>query len=207
MHQELNLLEETLETATSTRTLTRTEEIRKIIEALLFSFGDPLSPHKIKEVVQTTYPIGLQEIRQILKQLKAEYRKDNRGFQIAEVADGYLLRTVREVAPYVRQLYQDRRGEKLSPAATETLAIVSHKQPITRTEIERIRGVDCTGVLSSLAERGLVAVVGRLEAPGRPAQYGVTKRFLRHFGLKDLQDLALITQASKEETEQKEPSA
>lgn len=194
MNQELNLLEETLETAKSKCVLTRTEEIRKIIEALLFSCGEPLPPHKIKEVVQSTYSIGLQEVRKILRQLASEYRKDHRGFQIAEVAEGYLLRTVREVAPFVQLLNQNRRGEKLSPAAIETIAIISHKQPITRAEIERIRGVDCTGVLSSLVERGLIAIVGRLDAPGRPRQYGVTKRFLRHFGLKDLQDLALKTQ-------------
>lgn len=207
MHQELNLLEENLEKASGESTLTRSEEIRRIIEALLFSSGEPLSIQKIKEIVQTDYPIGLQEIRKILKQLAAEYRKDQRGFQIAEVAEGFLLRTVPEVAPFVKTLFQNKRGEKLSFAAMETLAIISHKQPITRAEIERIRGVDCSGVLASLLERGIIAVEGRLEAPGRPVQYGVTKRFLRHFGLKNFQDLALITQAGREEAEEKKPSA
>lgn len=207
MYQELNLLKETLEKTPGESTLTRSDEIRRIIEALLFSSGEPLPAQKIKEVVQTDYPIGLPEIRKILKQLAAEYRKDQRGFQIAEVAEGYLLRTVQEVAPFIKALFQNKRGEKLSFAAMETLAIISHKQPITRAEIERIRGVDCSGVLASLAERGLIAVEGRLEAPGRPVQYEVTKRFLRHFGLKNLQDLALVTQAGKEEAKEKKPSA
>lgn len=189
MSHNLNILEEKLESAPTGTTLTRREEIQRILEALLFSSNEPLSIEKIKEIINIVYPIRSLEIKAILNRLNQEYREQKRGFTIESIAGGYHMRTVEEVSPFVQQLHQDRRGEKLSRPATETLAIIAYKQPITRAEIEMIRGVDCSGVLLSLGERGLIEKVGRLEVPGRPSQYGITKRFLKHFGLKDVQDL------------------
>ena len=189
MNQNLNILEERTEKALAGETISRKDEIRQIIEALLFSTGEPIALDKIREIVNATYPLRSVEIKKIIQALGKEYQEQRRGFEIEEIAGGYMLRTVDAVSSFVQQLHQDRRGEKLSRAATETLAIVAYKQPITRAEIEAIRGVDSSGVLSSLLERGLAERVGKLDAPGRPSQYGITKRFLKHFGLKSVQDL------------------
>lgn len=184
----INLIEETLETTNKRAHSTREREIKRIIEALLFASGEPLCLQKIKEIIQTNYPIRSTELQRILESLAEEYINEGHAFQISEVAGGYLLRTVEQMHPYVELLYQDRRGEKLSRAATEVLAIIAYRQPITRREIEDIRGVDSSGTVISLMERGLIEAVGRKEAPGRPIQYGVTNRFLQYFGLKDLKD-------------------
>lgn len=184
----LNLMEDKVGAA-SGRGATLSEEIKKILEALLFSSSEPLPFQKIKEIVNSTYPIRSQELMKILQDLKKEFHTQKRGVQIDEIAHGFLLRTVEEVHPFVEMLHQDKRGEKLSKAAMEVLAIISYKQPITRAEVEKIRGVDSSGTISSLLERELIEIVGKLEAPGRPSQYGITLRFLKHFGLKSAEDL------------------
>ncbi len=185
----LNLFEKKLEKKESAGAHSRSKEIKRIVEALLFSTNEPLELDKIKEIVETSYPVKRQELKEILQNLTKEYEQEGRAFEIEEVAGGFLLRTVKEVHSFVEILHQNRRGEKLSKAAVEVLAIIAYKQPITRPEIEKIRGVDSSGTLAALLERELVEVVGRLEAPGRPSQYGTTKRFLRHFGLKSALEL------------------
>lgn len=185
----LNLLEDTFETTTERTHSTREREMKRIIEALLFASSEPLPLQKLKEVVQTQYPVRSAELKKLLKNLSQEYENEGHAFRIDEIGDGYLLRTVEEMRPYLELLHQDRRGEKLSRAATEVLAIIAYRQPITRREMEEIRGVDCSGTVVSLMERGLIEPVGRKEAPGRPIQYGITKRFLHYFGLKNLEDL------------------
>lgn len=171
---------------------TKNREVERIVEALLFSSSEPLPLNKIKEIIETTYPVKLKELKILLVQLKDTYEKENRGFQLDEIAEGFLLRTVQDLFPYVELLHKDRRGEKLSKAAMEVLAIIAFKQPITRTQIESIRGVDSSGTIYSLQERGLIEVTGRLETPGRPSQYGLTKGFLKHFGLKNFEQLHLL---------------
>ncbi|MCC5831638.1 MAG: SMC-Scp complex subunit ScpB [Chlamydiales bacterium] len=163
--------------------------MKRIIEGLLFASNEPLPLQKLKEVIQTHYPVRSIELKRLIEELSQEYDNEGHAFQIAEIGGGYLLRTVEEMRPYLDLLHHDRRGEKLSRAATEVLAIIAYRQPITRREMEEIRGVDCSGTVVSLMERGLIEPVGRKEAPGRPIQYGITKRFLQHFGLKDLEDL------------------
>lgn len=185
----LNLLEDTLETTAERTHSTRDREIKRILEALLFASSEPLPLSKLKDVIQTQYPIRSAELKKMLEALSQEYENEGHAFQIAEIGGGYLLRTVEHMRPFLELLHQDRRGEKLSRAATEVLAIIAYRQPITRREMEEIRGVDCSGTVVSLMERGLIEPVGRKEAPGRPIQYGVTKRFLHYFGLKDLEDL------------------
>lgn len=184
----LNLFETTLAKATNTPQ-TRDNEIKRIVEALLFSSSEPLELEKLKEIIEVSYPIKKQELKRLLNELKEEYEKSNRAFQLDEMAGGYLLRTRKEMHSFVEALIQNKRSEKLSKAAVEVLAIIAYKQPITRSSIEKIRGIDSSGTMVSLLERELIEVVGRLEAPGHPKQYGTTKRFLRHFGLNCLNEI------------------
>jgi segregation and condensation protein B len=191
MTQELNLIEQVIEKACDRTHLSRTQEIKRVIEALLFASSEAISLDKLREIISTFYPIRSRELEKLIDELSKEYQKEQRAFQIDWIAGGYLLRTTPQMRPYVEQLHQDRRGEKLSQAATEVLAVVAFRSPITRREIEKLRGVDCSGTVAALVERGLIEAVGRKEAPGKPLQYGITKKFLQHFGLKDLQDLTV----------------
>lgn len=162
---------------------------KRVIEALLFSIQEPLPLQKIREVTDTFCELTPKQIRNILDELKEDYISHQRAYRVEEIAQGYVLRTHEEYAPYIDLLYRQRRGEKLSPAGTEVLAIIAYRQPITRPQIDAIRGVDSSGTLMQLLERQLVEPLGKLEAPGRPTLYGTTREFLKHFGLKDLSEL------------------
>lgn len=164
---------------------------KRVIEALLFSSPDPLSIQKIREVTDTFCSMLPRHLRQILEELQQEYIAQQRAFRLEEIAQGYVLRTHEEYAPYIEILQKQKRGEKLSPAATEVLAIIAYRQPITRPQIDAIRGVDSSGTLMQLLERQLIETQGKLEAPGRPTLYVTTKEFLKHFGLKDQNDLKM----------------
>lgn len=190
MPQELNLIESAIEKVSERSHQNRHREIKRILEALLFSSSEAVPLEKLREVISATYPIRSRELANLLDELGEEYNQEGRGFQLDQIAGGYLLRTTCQMRPYVEQLHQDRRGEKLSQAATEVLAVVAFRSPITRREIEKIRGVDCSGTVAALLERGLIEPVGRRETPGKPIEYGVTKQFLQHFGLKDLKSLS-----------------
>ena len=163
--------------------------IKRVVEALLFASSEPLSLMKIREVTDTISPLRPRQLRQILEELKQEYLSQQRAFKLEEMALGYVLRTYEEYAPYLDLLHRQRRGEKLSYASTEVLAIIAYRQPITRPQIDAIRGVDSSGSLMQLLERQLIDTMGKLEAPGRPTLYGTTREFLKHFGLKDLSEL------------------
>lgn len=163
--------------------------IKRVIEAVLFASQDPIPLIRIREITDTIAPLKPRQIRAILTELQQEYIAYQRAFRLEEIAQGYVLRTTEEFASYIDLLYRQRRGEKLSYAATEVLAIIAYKQPITRPQIDAIRGVDSSGTLAQLIERNLVEPVGKLEAPGRPSLYGTTKDFLKHFGLKDISQL------------------
>lgn len=165
------------------------QHLKRVIEALLFASPDPLSFTKIREITDTILPLRPKQLRQILEELKEDYTTQQRAFKLEEIAQGYVLRTYEEYAPYLDLLYRQKRGEKLSHASTEVLAIVAYRQPITRPQIDAIRGVDSSGTIAQLIERQLIEPIGKLEAPGRPTLYGTTKEFLKHFGLKDLSDL------------------
>lgn len=168
------------------------QHVKKVIEALLFACPDPLPLQKIREVIDTVCPLRPRQIRQILEELKQDYLSHQRAFRLEEIAQGYLIRTHEEYAPYLEILHRHRRSEKLSPAATEVLAIIAYRQPITRPQIDAIRGVDSSGSLMQLLERQLVEAIGKLEAPGRPTLYATSKEFLKHFGLKDLSELKIL---------------
>ena len=191
--QNLNLFEKNVTESHDAKGITRKSEIKRIVEALLFSSGEPLTLEKLKEIISSNYPVSRSELKEFIKELSNDYKELKRAFQIDELAGGYLLRTTKEMHPYLDMLHQNARVDKLSKASSEVLAIIAYKQAeqiaVTRGEIEKLRGVDSSGTLSALLERQLIEVVGKLDQPGRPSQYGVTKRFLRHFGLKGLEDL------------------
>lgn len=157
------------------------------IEAVLFAWGEPIPLEKLAVIVE----VPAQQLKLLLGELKEAMASPERGLTIVEVAGGYQLCTKPELAEVIERL-NDPHETKLSPAALETLAIIAFKQPITRQEIENIRGVKIDRVLNTLVERRLIKEQGRKEAVGRPILYGTTVEFLQCFGLKCLKDLPSI---------------
>lgn len=170
--------------------------IKKIIEALLFISSEPISFQRLREVIETKIPVKPKTLRDAIDDLQDEYIIHQRAFRLEEVGQGFILRTCEEFAPFIEQLFRVKRGEKLSQASLEVLAIIAYKQPITKPQIEAIRGVDCSGIVQNLLDRELIYPMGKLEAPGRPTLYGITSHFLMHFGLKDLSELPTISKSS-----------
>lgn len=167
------------------------EELKKIIEAMLFAATEPLTLSKIKELLSAELNQSQLPLRKLLDELKVEYQ-NQRAFRLDEIAEGLVLRTESQYHPYIERLNKNKRTEKLSHAAAEVLAIIAYRQPITRAQVEAIRGVDSSGIIAQLLERNLIQIVGKLEAPGRPTLYGITKEFLQHFGLRNLKDLPVL---------------
>lgn len=165
------------------------QQVKRIIEALLFSSNVPIAFNKIREVTDSLHPFRPRILRELISELQHEYIGQQRAFRLEEIAQGFIVRTCEEYAPYIDLMVRNKRAEKLSHAAAEVLAIIAYKQPITRPQIDAIRGVDSSGTLQNLLERQLIEPLGRLEAPGRPMQYGITKEFLLHFGLRDVNEL------------------
>jgi segregation and condensation protein B len=163
--------------------------LKRVIEALFFATSDPLHFDKIREVTDTIHPLKPRFIKELIQGLQQEYIRQNRAFRLEEIAQGYILRTCEEFSPYIDVMHRNKRTEKLSHPSAEVLAIIAYRQPITRPQIEAIRGVDCSGIIYTLLERQLIEPVGKMEAPGRPTLYGITKDFLKHFGLRDLNEL------------------
>lgn len=161
------------------------EEKKAAIECLLYMAVEPITPTVLAKIV------GLKEedVLEIIDEIGHELAKPEHGIQLVELAGGYRIATKPQFAFYVEQLYAKPQTTQLSHAALETLAIIAYKQPITRAEIESIRGVKVEGVLANLLERNLVQEVGRKESPGRPILYGTTSEFLCQFGLKSLDEL------------------
>ncbi|MBN2453569.1 MAG: SMC-Scp complex subunit ScpB [Candidatus Omnitrophica bacterium] len=161
------------------------EERKRIIEALLFVSDKPVSIDTIKDVLKDIEPA---DARAIITELNSEYSASGRSFSIKEIAGGFQMLTDPVFSRWIAALY--RRGpDKLTGPSLETLAIIAYKQPITRTDIEAIRGVNVDGVLSTLEQRELIKTKGRLDAPGRPMLYVTTNQFLQHFGLRSLEEL------------------
>jgi len=174
-----------------------------VVEAMLFISEKPLAIDQIKDVVDGLDAGG---VRKVIDELNAEYEQLNRGMRITEVAGGFRMITPPQLAPFLRKMYKQRRAEKLSKPALETLAIIAYKQPLTKLEIESLRNVNVDGVMASLLEKGLIRITGRKNAPGRPIVYGTTRQFLEHFGLKSLEDLPKMEdfselKAAEEKTE------
>jgi segregation and condensation protein B len=157
-------------------------EQRKVVEALVLASAEPIAAARIAQIAPECTPSLAKEL---VQELNEEYAEAERAFEIWEVAGGYQLRTRAEFSGYLQQL-QKHRPLRLSRAALETLSIVAYKQPVTRGEVEQVRGVDVGAVVKSLMERQLIRITGQREVPGRPMLYGTTRRFLEVFGLESL---------------------
>ena len=163
-----------------------TSQSKRILEGLLFVSGQPVTPKQLKMALPE---LDAAALRQLVTQLNDEYAQAQHAFQIQEVAGGYQLVTDPKLAATIKRALELPREDTLSKPALETLAIIAYRQPLTKAEIEIIRGVDVGGTLETLLEHHFVRVTGRKETPGRPLLYGTTTDFLRHFGLKSLEAL------------------
>lgn len=160
---------------------------KAVLECLLFVAPEPLNLETLMEVVG----LNKEDLEIILEELVNECKSPARGIQLVKLAGGFQFVTKSELAPYIEKLYKPH-ASLLSQAALETLSIIAYRQPVTRAEIEQVRGVKVEGVLASLLDKKLVREVGRKEGPGRPILYGTTKEFLMYFGLNSLDDLPVI---------------
>lgn len=174
--------------------------IKYAIEGILFAAGEPVKASKLAVVLDT----DIENINRAVAALKAEYNEQHRGFNIIDIMDGYQICSRPEYYRYIQEILGEQRNQPLSNAAMEALAIIAYKQPITRGQIEHIRGVNSDGCVNRLYERGLIDEAGRLDAPGRPILYVTTDTFLRCFGLKSPKDLPPINfkQLKIEETDE-----
>lgn len=168
-------------------------ELKKVLEALLFASPEPLAVSRLAVLASDGEgEANREEIARALAELEEDYRLQGRAFELFRVGGGYRFQSRREFAPYIGRMFNPRRYSRLSQATLETLAIVAYKQPITKAEIEAIRGVNVDGVIKTLLDRELIKVVGQKEVLGRPYLYGTDRRFLEHFGLRSLSDLPLL---------------
>jgi len=163
--------------------------LRRALEGLLFITDRPLSALELAKIIGVK---DQERIAAAVEDLRQELDVRQAGYRLLAVAEGWQMATRPELSPYMRKLFADRATMRLSTAAQETLSIIAYKQPLTRAEIEEIRGVEVIAALETLLEKRLVKVVGRKETVGRPLMYGSTPEFLRHFGLRSLEDLPPI---------------
>jgi segregation and condensation protein B len=184
------------QTAIEKAELKITTTLKALVEALIFAAREPLSINQIRAIYQGddarnngSKQIEPETIRQSVTDLNLEYEKSDRPYRIVQIAGGYQFATLSDYAEWLGKLYKEQGRRKLSQSGVETLAIVAYKQPVTKAEIEKIRGVNCDYVLKALLEKELLTVTGRAESVGRPLLYGTTKEFLKHFGLNDITDL------------------
>jgi len=184
-------------------------DLARVVEALLFASDEPLTLKRLRWILEDYPPAGPEsssngeeakrldaEIEGAVAAVKAKYPQAESPIVVLEVAEGWQLATNPAYAPWVKKLYKDRVSFRLSQAALETLAIVAYRQPITRAEIEEIRGVEVIAALETLIERGLIRVAGRKETVGRPLLYATSPEFLRQFGLRSLADMPVLSASS-----------
>ena len=171
------------------------QHLKGPMEAMLFAAGDPMTPERLSELLD----IPIEHVQAMLRELQEDMEQPGRGLCLMQVASGYQICTKPELAAVVEKLaaHQD---PKLSPAAMETLSIIAFKQPVTRQEVEYIRGVQSDGVINTLIERRLIKEVGRKDTIGRPILFGTTDEFLGCFGLNSLEELPALPEAATEES-------
>ena len=167
------------------------DEMKRLTEAYIFAAASPLSLDRLSQLLERPR----SELRTVIEQLQADYPPSARGFYLAEVAGGYQFRTAGDLAPWLRKLNKERTF-RFSQASLEALAIIAYRQPITRAEIEYLRGVDSGGVMKTLLEKNLLRILGKKDVPGRPLLYGTSRQFLELFGLRDLNDLPTLKEFS-----------
>lgn len=195
-------------------------EVKTIVEALLFASEKPMTPRALlnafkkaalaaPETEAETIANNLTEddLRAVLLAIQDDYAASPRPMQLQELEGAYRLVTKAEVGLWVRQLFDQVRPARLTPPALETLAIIAYRQPVSRADLEGVRGVSVDGVMASLLERKLVKIAGRADTPGRPLLYQTTSEFLEHFGLKNLRELPNLEELRRMETKVTEPAA
>lgn len=165
-------------------------DIKNIIESLIFASEEQITSKQIREILSSfSIKTDVNKIEQSIEKLNEEYNEAGSSFEIIKIAGGYQFATRKEYGVYVGKLFDEKQRKKLSQSSIETLAIIAYKQPITRNEIEFIRGVNVDYIVNSLLERDLVCITGRAETPGRPILYGTTDTFLKVLGLNSVSDL------------------
>ncbi len=167
-------------------------QLKQLIEASLFVLGKPLSVKMLKETVLADFSVSRDKIKTALDELQQDYQE--RGVQLVKVAGGYRFQTLEVLSPFLQPLWQEK-APKYSRATLETLAVIAYRQPVTRGDIEQVRGVAISShIIKSLSDRQWIKVVGHKEVPGRPALYATTQEFLAYFGLDTLADLPELTE-------------
>jgi len=176
------------------------EELKSIVENVLLAADQPINASELSKIFLDG--TDKNQLQSILDELKEEY--NSRNLQIMEVADGYQLCTRHEYNDWIRKYLKLDRSSRLSQPSLDTLSIIAYKQPLTRQEVDDIRGVDSSGVLKTLLEKKVIGPAGRKKVPGRPIMYRTTQKFLEYFGLKDLSDLPTLEDL-REEMEGEDP--
>ncbi len=169
--------------------------LKAALEAILFSMGESVDPETLSQALD----VGEDEIREVLDELARDYESPERGIRLIKLEGRYQLATKKEQYPALIRVVRQPRKINLSDVVMETLSIVAYKQPVTRSQVEKIRGVSCDHAINRLLEFGLICEVGRLEAPGRPILFGTTEEFLRHFGTDSIDDLPRISPVKVED--------
>lgn len=174
------------------------EKAEAVMEAILFTMGDSVEVSRLAEVIEE----DVKETKEILMEMKAKYEEENRGIMLIELEDSVQLCTKPDMYEYLIKIAKTPRKFVLTDTLLETLSIIAYKQPITRLEIEKIRGVSCDHAVNRLLEFNLITEVGRMDAPGRPLLFGTTEEFLRSFGVKSLDELPELNTVQIEEFKQ-----
>ena len=165
------------------------QSLKRVIEALIFACDKPVTLKQIKDIVGN---VDARDIRKAVDDLKDEYTKSERSFDIQEIAGGFQFATNPAYGRWLKKLYNIKQSDYLTGPGLETLAIIAYKQPVTKTDIEFVRGVSVDGVINNLLEKGFLKIAGRKEVPGRPFLYATTSLFLQYFGLNSLEELPLL---------------
>lgn len=174
------------------------EKAEAVMEAILFTMGDSVEVSRLAEVIEE----DVKETKEILMEMKAKYEEENRGIMLIELEDSVQLCTKPDMYEYLIKIAKTPKKFVLTDTLLETLSIIAYKQPITRLEIEKIRGVSCDHAVNRLLEFNLITEVGRMDAPGRPLLFGTTEEFLRSFGVKSLDELPELNTVQIEEFKQ-----
>lgn len=172
----------------------KNNELIAAFEAVLFASGEPMSIERLALV----FDISPEKVVETAEKLSEKFEKNSGGLVLVRLENTYQMATNEKYAEYIKKAFDIRRRTPLSPAALEVLAVVVYNQPVTKSFIEQVRGVDCSGVVSTLVEKGLIEECGRLELPGKPLLYGTTKNFLRCFSISDLSELPELPKTGDE---------
>lgn len=171
------------------------KQYEAIIEAILFTMGDAIEIEKIAQAIE----LNVAQTKKILEDMAKRYEKEDRGIQLIELENSYQLSTKKEMYEYLIRIAKQPKKHVLSDVLLETLSIIAYRQPVTRAEIEKIRGVSCEHAVNKLLEYELVKEIGRLDAPGKPILFGTTEEFLRSFGVQSLEELPVVNEDQMEE--------